>query len=249
MAQVNERMKKLLRSAIVFLLAACLPGPLLAQVQSFAPQRGITVIGESHRQIAPDQAILSMTLLTRDDDLSAAKRTNDAQAKRLVALARQLEIPEANVANSNVYIAPNYEYDPKDGSQRQNGYTVSRSVRVTMDRLDIHERLLSAIVEAKIDQVNGIEFRLAHPERHAGALRLEAFADAKEKAAQIAQAAGARLGPAMTINVDDASTSVPAPPRPMMMMAKAESTDSSVAPSLPGTVELREAVTVTFALE
>jgi uncharacterized protein YggE len=120
-----------------------------------------------------------------------------------------------------------------------------------MDSLNIHEKLLSAIVEAKIDQVNGIEFRLAKPEERAMQLRVKAFENAKAKAAALAEAAGAKLGKVLVISTTSNSINMPSPPMPMF--AKAMRADSSaemsVAPSLPGMVELEESVSAAFSLE
>lgn len=211
--------------------------------------RHITVSGNSRDQFSPDQAILSMSLVTKDMDLRNAKHDNDEMVERLVKITRQYGVPLKNVKNSNVYISPQYQYR-KNQERKLTGYQVSRQMRITMDSLDIHEKLLSAIVEAKIDRVNGIQFRLSKPEKHAMGLCVKAFENAKEKASVLAKAAGARLGKALVINTTGSTVDMPRPPRPVMARAMmADSAESSVAPSLPGMVELQESVTVSFALE
>jgi uncharacterized protein len=215
-----------------------------------ANMRHVSVSGSSRQQFAPDQAILSMSLVTKNADLREAKRENDAMVERLVKITREFKVPTRNVANSNVYIAPQYHYQ-QDKEPKLIGYQVSRQMRITMDSLEIHEKLLSAIVDARINQVNGIEFRLSNPEKHAMGLRTQAFDNAREKAALLANAADSKLGKALVISTTGSSVDMPQPPRPMMAKAmRAESADMmSVAPSLPGMVELEETVNVSFALE
>jgi uncharacterized protein YggE len=241
-------MKPLLAPALGFLaLTALLASPALAQSIP-ANLRSITVAGESSEQFSPDQAILSVSLVTRDKDLNLAKKQNDDMVTKLASIAQEYKIPKEKIATSQLYISPEYDYSDKMG-RKFVGYTVNRSLRITIDTLDIHERLLSAIVDAKIDQINGIEFRLANPEAHAGELRVKAFENAKAKAAALAQAAGAKLGPVITITTVDMNTPIPGP-RPMMMQAKmADASEMSIAPSLPGMVELRQSVTVVFGME
>lgn len=236
-----ERMKPLLILAFGFLALTALP------VQAEQLARTITVSGESSEQFAPDQAILSVSLVHRNKDLAEAKRDNDALAEKLVDIAREFKIAKEKIATSQLYISPEYDYNQKNG-RVFTGYAVNRSLRITIDKLDIQERLLSAIVDARVDQVNGLEFRLANPEAHATDLRVKAFENAKAKAAALAQAAGARLGPAITINTSDVSTPIPGP-RPVMMMAKMADSAESVAPTLPGMIELRQSVTVVFGME
>lgn len=231
-------MKKLL--CCLVLLAAF---PAHAQVM----QRSVTVSGEAREQVSPDQAILSMSLVSRDKDLSTAKRANDAMVEKLVQITGGFKIPKEKIGTSNVQISPEYSY--VNNKQEFKGYIVNRSLTITMDELAIHERVLSAIVDAKIDQVNGVDFRLAKPEARADALRVKAVENARTKADALAKAAGAKLGAVLTIAADGNMMPIPAP-RPMMAKAMmADSASVSVAPSLPGMVELQQSVTVTYGLE
>jgi uncharacterized protein YggE len=226
-----------------------LPAPHMPPPPAPPVMRMIAVDGESKEQFSPDQAILSMSLVSKDDKLDSAKVHNDALVERLVNISREFNIPKDNLATSNIYISPEYRYDQQDNQQVLIGYIVSRQLRVTMDSLDIHERLLSAIVNAKIDQVNGIEFRLKNPEIHAAKLRVKAFENAKAKAQALAEAADAKLGKAMIISTVSGGDNVIHPPMGMRGMAKAAMAEMSVAPSLPGMIELSESVNVSFTLE
>lgn len=245
-------MKKLLLLSLGILWLAAqglVSQPVLADDADLSHMRHITVSGTSSGQFSPDQAILSMALVSKDMDLSKAKAHNDDMVNRLVNITREYDIPKKNVETSNIYIAPQYRYEP-NREPELSGYTVSRQMRITMDSLDIHEKLLSAIVEAKIDHVNGIDFRLSDPEQFAMGLRIKAFENAKEKAEALAKAAGATLGKALMISTVSTSTDMPQPPMPMLARAmSAAASEMSMAPSLPGMVELKESVTVSFALE
>ncbi|MDE3059530.1 MAG: SIMPL domain-containing protein [Pseudomonadota bacterium] len=234
--------------AIAMIVTVSLAAPSLAQMPPPPPMppRSVTVSGEAEAQLPPDQAVLSLSLVSRDKNLSAAKQHNDALAKRLADIAAQLSIPKEKVATSTVTVMPEYGYD--NGEQHFNGYAVSRTLRITMDNLDLPERLLSAVVEAKIDQVNGLEYRLAHPEAAAQSLRMKAFEDARAQAEALAQAAGDKLGKALHISTRMEEEG-PMPPRPMPMMAMRAAAAPSVAPAMPGLIEVHESVTVTFALE
>lgn len=233
-------MKKLL---VLLALFACKSA--FAQMPPPLPPT-ITVSGDAEEQVAPDRAVLALSLVNKDANLSKAKEDNDGMVERLVAIAREFKISKEKIATSNLYIAPEYQYE--HNQRRFVGYTVSRSLRITIDKLEIHERLLSAIVDAKVDQVDGIEFQLSDREAHAASVRTKAFEVAKAKAETLAKAAGVTLGKPLSI-----STSGQGMERPLYaanVMMKAEAMDaSSVAPSLPGMIDLRESVSVTFGLE
>lgn len=239
-------MKKLL---ITLALALACP-PAWAQMPPPPPMpRTITVYGEASEQVPPDQAILSLTLQSKDKSLNVAKQRNDDMVKKLVALTNDFKIPKEKVATSGLYIAPEYRYDNESRGQEFIGYIVNRSIRITIDQLEIHERLLSSIIDAKIDQVNGMEFALAKPEDYAGKVRIRAYDDAKAKAEALSKAAGMKLGQPISIST---TGSVPVLPSPMPAGAEARmmmADKASVAPSLPGLILVNQSVTVMFALE
>lgn len=211
--------------------------------------RLITVSGSAQEEVSPDQAVISGQLASRAKTLTEAKTTNDALVERALAVAKQFEIPTQDVAASNVYISPEYTYNNSSKKQELVGYIVSRNLTITMKAMDNHERVLSALVENGIDQVNGVNFTIANPEARADQLRVKAVQNARARAQMLAVAAGAKLGKVMAISMDGAAQ----PPMPVMaqgMMAKsAMMAESSVAPSLPGMTSLEERVSVTFELE
>jgi len=235
----DAKMKTLLGMALGILMLCAAP--------AMAEQRSISVSGSAKEEVAPDQAVLSIGLVSKNPDLAAAKKHNDGLVEKLVAIITKFEIPKQKVATSNVYIAPEYTYNATNGQQTLAGYIVNRSLRITVDKLDSQEKLLSAIVDAKISDVNGLDMQLAKPEEVSARLRVKAFEDAKRKADALAVAAGGKLGPALTITTDNIPM-MPSP-RPMMQMAAKSSAAESVAPSLPGMITVQESVNVTFGLE
>jgi hypothetical protein len=256
-------MKKLLKSypslPLWQILALCVAFggmPALAQ----APQppekaalpampRSITVQGEAHEDFQPDQAVMSFSVVSRGKVLTDVKKTNDDTMNKLVQVTDKLGIAKEKVATSGVFVSPEYSYSNKQNVQTLVGYTVNRSMRVTLSDLTKQEPLLAAVLDIKIDQVNNVEFQLSDPEKFASAVRVKAFANAKARAAALAEAAGAKLGPALMISTTG-DVAMPRPPMPMMAMAKSmDSGEASMAPSLPGVITLNETVTVTFGLE
>lgn len=211
--------------------------------------RSISVRGEAKEEIAPDQAILSGQLVSRSKQLADAKQQNDKMVERIVAVAKQFDIPKEKVSASNVYISPDYSYNQQLKKQELVGYVVTRQLSITMDKLDIHEQVLSALVENNIDQISGVQFAVSDAEKRGDALKVKAVENARMRAEMLATAAGAKLGRVISINSDGAVMQ----PQPMMMRAmKAPMggmAESSVAPSLPGLSTLHESISVSYELE
>ncbi len=208
--------------------------------------RSISVQGEAREEVAPNQAILSGQLLSKAKQLADAKQQNDKLVERVLAVAKQFDIPKEKVSASNVYISQEYSYE--NNKQVPKGYIVSRNLNITMDKLDVHERVLSALVENGIDQINGVQFGVSDVEKRSDDLRVKAVVNAYARADSLAKAAGAKLGKVITISTSGASYQ----PQPMIMRAmKAPGAvaEMSVAPSLPGLTSLQESVSVTYELE
>lgn len=239
-------MKNLLCVALCAAMAVLLlPPAARAQMVPPPPSRMVTVSGEAEAELPPDRAALSVSLVNRHLDLAVAKKENDALVEKLLAVTREFKIPREKVATSYLMITPEYTYDK---NQRQfAGYTVSRGLRISMEKLDGYERLLSAVVDAGVDQVGGIEFSLSDREAQLEKIRIRAVENARARAETLARAAGAKLGPVLGIST--VGDSRPMAPMPMFKAMRADMAESSAAPELPGMLTLRESVSVSFALE
>ncbi len=234
-----------------FLLGAAflLAQPVWAQMPPTALPRAVMVSGQATKQIPADRVVVSLGLVSKNAKLSEAKKHNDELVESLVKIAKEFGIAKDKVSTSNVYISPEYRYEQPSGVQKFNGYQVSRSIRVTIDDMSAYERFLSAAVEAKIDQVAGVEFELIDAKQYAEKMRAEAVADAKQKAQTLVQAAGGKLGAPIHINALGGGA-VSHPPMPMMARAMAgASAELAAPPALPGMISLNESVEVHFALE
>jgi len=239
-------MKSVFALALMFSLAT----PAFAQMPPPMPPT-IAISGEAKEEVVPDQAVITATLTSREAKLDVAKRNNDAQLEKILQLAQEFKIPKEKIKPSYMNISPEYTYNNAQQKQELVGYIVSRTLQITLDKLENHERVLSALVDAKVDQVSGVDFRVSNPEAIADRLRIKAMENARAKASALATAAGVKLGKPFSIQASGGYTP---PPMPMMrgaMMAMADGAaeKSSVAPSLPGMVEIRETVNVVFFLD
>lgn len=232
----------------LLLVAACFVAGAAYAQPPMQPMRMISVQGQAHMEVAPDQAELHVSLVSRNIDLNEAKRANDKLTKSVRNIALDMKIPEKNIATSHVHVSPQYNW--RNNQQELKGYMVNRSLNITMDSIDTHERLLSELIAAGVDQVGGVNFKLAKPDSYEAKLRIEAVKDAAAKAKVLADAAGVELGKPISITVGGASA-MPYPV-PMARMAMAEDVSAagsnSVAPALPGMIRLEETVSIVYEI-
>src|SRR4051812_15063002 len=101
-------MKQVFKHGVCLALAMLLPAAVTHAQTVIAVDpahpRTITVSGESHQPVAPDQAILTLSLTSRDRDLNAAKKRNDELIERVYNICREYNIPKEKIATSNIYI-------------------------------------------------------------------------------------------------------------------------------------------------
>lgn len=207
----------------------------------------VTVTGEGHASAKPDQAQISMGVLSDAKTAAAALKTNTEKMNALMSTLKSKNIAEKDILTSNFSVNPQYRYDNVSGQQRPSvvGYQVSNEVHVKIRNLPTLGEILDAVIAAGANNINGISFSLAEPATVLDQARQKAVADAKRKAEIYAGAAGIKIGRVLYITE---SSGTVYPPRPMMMMAARAASAESV-PIAAGEQESTASITVIYALE
>jgi uncharacterized protein YggE len=123
----------------------------------------------------------------------------------------------------------------------QGFYTATNNVEVTIRDLDRAGQVLSAATSAGANQLYGIRFEIEDPAPLQAEARKKAVEDARARAERLAQLAGVKLGPAVSIVELDGGGSGP---MPMMAMARAD----AAAPVERGELTISTTVQIVYAL-
>jgi uncharacterized protein YggE len=149
-------------------------------------------------------------------------------------------IAEKDVQTSRYSIQPIYDQTrPPPGNFKV--FQASNNVIIKIRDLDKISDVIDRTVAAGANSMGGVEFLVAEPSKMLDTARAEAVADAKRKAEILAQAAGVKLGPALTITVTEQSSGY----QPQFYMRAAQAGETPIAT---GEMTLRAAVTVSFEL-
>lgn len=149
---------------------------------------------------------------------------------------------KAKPAPQKEAVAPKAEAAPAPTVKLPQGfYNANNSVEVTIRNLDSAGRVLSAATGAGANQLYGIRFEIEDPAPLQVEARKKAVEDARARAERLAQLAGVKLGPAVSIIEIDGGDSRPVP---MMAMAKM---DASM-PVERGELTLGTTVQIVYAL-
>jgi len=183
------------------LLFAILPRPALTQ--DFLPRpRLISVTGTAEVNVAPDEAILSLGVESRDKDLSVAKAQHDRRVRKVLAEARSAGVEEKNIHTSTLQMQPEYS-DEK--VPRFLAYEVLQTIQVTLKDLSKYENLMTKLLESGVNRVDNVEFLVAEPRKYKDEARVKAIRAAREKAAAMAAELGQTVGKPWDISEESVS--------------------------------------------
>ena len=230
------RLRYALLIAAVLLAASAIAGvaqPRLGRSADVPPAKTITVSGHGTVTTVPDRASFDFTVETRAQTAAGAMaRTGDAAA----AVADAVEnagIPAADVQTSQLSLSPQ---TTQDGTTII-GYVASSTITVKTPIAKAGV-IVDAAVRAGADGVSGPSLSRSDVSALYRKALENAVADAKDKAAALAAAAGLTLGGAQSIT--EGATQAPIP-------FAAGAKDAGAVPIEPGTQTIDADVTVIYA--
>ena len=225
----------LLAAVLTLTLAAFAPTAAVAQPS------GIHVTGAGEVAVVPDLARVTLDARREGTDAAALKTELDEITAAVLAFARSLDIEPRDVTAAAVNIHPRYRH--RDGETTVEGVIASRTIQLTLRRLDNVGVLINGALARGVNGVGNVQLDAANRvELERAALDL-ASDDARREAGQIATRFGVRLG--ALINAGSSGHQV-APVMMMDAMAARSSTKESFAP---GEMIIRRDIQATFAIE
>lgn len=206
--------------------------------------RTITVNGIGSSSVAPDRAAVQMSIVARSSTVAAAQEVAADVAAKVLEVTGNLGIDREQVDTTGSSVRPDYRWNREREEQELRGYIAERQIQVDLRDLDKLGALIEGAVEAGVNQVSPPQLD-SSKRREAYREALDAAArDAQANAAQLASSLGARLGEVLQITTD----SQPAPPRPFMRAAMADSMEAT-APETYNAANLGFDATITAVFE
>lgn len=220
----------------------------VADDQGPAPR--ILVTGEGSVDIAPDMAILSLTVTRQAETARAALDANSSAMKDVQAAMTSAGVEQRDLQTSGFSIQPNYFYPPQQPSGKREppkiiGYTVRNSLTVRVRDIGNVGFILDKSVSLGVNEGGNIVFTNDDPSGAITRARVKAVQNALNKAKTLAGAAGVKTGQILEISEQSYS------PRPMSM-ARAEVAMGRSADAVPvatGENTYKVTVNVSFAID
>ncbi len=189
----------------------------------------IVVTGQGETAVAPDMAILSLSVMREADTAREALDQANAAMREIVEAMRGEGVESRDLQTSGLSINPRYVYPQRNGEEgpRIVGYQVSNTLTVRVRDIERVGEVLDLSVTLGVNQGGSIVLTNDDPAAALEDARSAAVENAKSKAETLAAAAGVRLGRVMSISEQTRG----AYPRPMgvpQMAMRAVAEDASV---------------------
>jgi uncharacterized protein YggE len=181
---------------LLFVLFFGISNIISAQQDEIA-QNYISMIGSVELKEIADQASFYFTIKGVGETLRLAVEDAETKTKNLSEKIIQLGIKKNNLSTSDFLSGENYGDKAFLSSSRDYQATIITMIKT--DSLDLLRPLLFMISEAEVENISTISFSLKDELGLRRRARIEAGLKAKEKAEDITNALGVKLGKVLTI--------------------------------------------------
>jgi uncharacterized protein YggE len=214
--------------------------PFCIWAQPAPSKPSVQAMGEAVIQAKPDQAKLTVGVVTQAQTAQAAAAQNATQTQATLDKLRPALGTAGEIHTSGYSLNPNYQY-PRDGGQPTiTGYTASNTVEVTTSDLAGLGKLIDVVVAGGANRIQGVQFTV----KNEAPARAQALGEAVRQARANAEAMAAamRLQLGIVLSLEQGSPQVV---RPVVRQFAAAAVAAPTAIE-PGTVEVRATVTLTM---
>jgi hypothetical protein len=211
------------------------------------PTPTLLVAASSTVTASPDQARVSMAVVSYDSNLSQAQESNNSNTQKLIAAIKNTGISDDNIKTINYSVYPQYNYRDTDSTPEIIGYQVRNEILLVVNKIAELGYILDTAVKAGANNINYINFEKANTEAEQNRALAQAVQRAHSKAVAIAAAAGMSLGNIVSINEGGVNTYMP---RNQVSFAEKDlqGLGSSV-PINPGDLEITASISIMYELK
>ncbi|KQV82805.1 hypothetical protein ASC90_22210 [Rhizobium sp. Root1220] len=208
----------------------------------------ISVAGEGQASVAPDMAVLNLSVVKQAKTAREALDDNNKSMNEVLAALKKAGIAERDLQTSGFSVQPQYSYPQNNDGQPQQpqliGYQVSNSLSVRVRDLSKLGAIIDQSVTLGVNQGGDIQFTNDKPEGAMEDARKSAVANAIKKAKTLAEAAEVKLGRVIEIS----ETSPRPQPVPVYRAAMMKEAADAAVPIQGGETSYNVTVNVTFAI-
>jgi uncharacterized protein YggE len=196
----------------------------------------ITTNSDATLTVQPDQVQLEMGVVTQAPTADEAGTKNRAKLDAVLTALRKLLGPQADIKTTSYTLNPNYHYPKEGGNPTITSYTATNLLQLKITRLDLIGNAIDTATQAGANNINNLQFTLRDEQAaRVQALNMAAL-KAQARANALAQTLGLKVVQVLSVSQDQSEV------QPFMMALAARK--GAPTPIIPGTIEVRAAVTL-----
>lgn len=204
----------------------------------------INVSGEGKVKIAPDQALISISIETKGTKAEEVKRENDKKMDAILKFIKKSNIAAEDFKTQRISLNPNYDYEKKKYT-----YIATQTVEILLKDLSKYDTLMEGLVNEGINKIDNVEFKSSKLLLLQSDARKLAIKEAKAKAEDFVSVLGQKVGKAIVIS-DNSQTYNPQPRMYAMKSMAMDKLESAPRETLAiGEIEIIANVNVSFVLD
>jgi len=159
----------------------------------------VVVAASGTTTVAPDQARISLGVVTNHKDLALAQSENNKNTQKVIDAIYSMGIDKNLIQTSNYNIYPQYDYNTRSTGILI-GYQVRNEITIIVKDIDRVGTILDGAVQAGANNVNYVSFEKSDLDAAENEALVKAIARGHEKAQVIAGAANMSLGNLLSIS-------------------------------------------------
>ena len=198
----------------------------------------LKVSGSETLQAAPDQATITLGVITEDEDPQKAQQANSQSIARVIAGLMSIGISEDQLKTSEYRIDPQYDY--VGGKELFKNYKVHYIIQVQTTEIEAIGIIIDTAVSNGANSISSIRFSLSTPEVYYNQALSLALKNAYEKALSMAGTIGVTLNPIPTLVEEMSETSPP------VLFQTSSYTKAATTPIQPGELNITATVRVEY---
>jgi len=250
---------------IVMVLAGCAPAPAVIY-QGAAPagagavagspgiivsqqNLGLWASGLGKTTATPDIVILTMGVESQQKTVAEAQKDAVEAMSSVMQVLKNSGIADKDIQTSQYNIQQVTRWDDKQSTYEIIGYKVSNIVNAKIRNIEKAGSIIDSAAASGGDliRVNGISFSVDDPAPVYKIAREKAILDAMEKAKQMAQLSGVKLGKLLYLT--ESNSYVPPVPDNYMKLAESAAMAPSPTPISAGELEFQVNVDLVYAID
>lgn len=223
-------------------------------VKQTYPARSFMVDGDAKMALVPDIATFSVGVVSEGTKVPEVQKMNTEKMNAVQAFLKDLGVDKKDLQTTQYSLSPRYDYSMCDGGGRCpapkiSGYTLTQDLTIKVRDADKLGDMLSGVTDKGANTVSSVVFSVDDDQESRGIARVEAIAEARKKAKDIARSGGFSVGRLVSISEDQGGYDQPMYANRGGVMMDSSKSSAEMSPSIePGTKDSVVRVILTFEI-